>query len=299
MDIPNACVVEMPIHKGPVLSVRFNLSGDYCLSCGADRVVKLLNPHKGLLIKTYSGHSQDVRTAVASHDNSRLASGGNDRVPMVWDVGTGQVIRHLKGFGMRVNSLLFAQDSTLMIGGSDDRSVRIWDLRSRENAPTDSMSDASDAITCVAAVGTKIISSSVDGHVRVYDVRQGILHTDCIGVPVTHISVSNDGKCVLASCLDSRLRLLETDTGELLNAYTGHEATSTRAEGRLSHDDACVLSTSEDGRVIAWDIVQAVMVRQFKVFSTPVTSIDYHPHGSAFVCCGVDGMVKLFGKLGS
>jgi hypothetical protein len=137
-----------------------------------------------------------------------------------------------------------------------------------------------------------------------------------------------------------------------------------------------VLSTSEDGRVLAWDIVQAVMVRQYKVrvfclaahtlvharsksstaknithasihfsipfpscnqvFSTPVTSIDYHPHGrcrcasctlpkkltsmspqaavwcsdlpifvmmtfslSAFVCCGVDGMVKLFGKLGA
>ncbi len=53
MDIPNACVAEMPIHKGPVLSVRFNHSGDYCISCGADRVVKLLNPHKGLLIKTY------------------------------------------------------------------------------------------------------------------------------------------------------------------------------------------------------------------------------------------------------
>jgi mitogen-activated protein kinase organizer 1 len=77
--------------------------------------------------------------------------------------------------------------------------------------------------------------------------------------------VSNDGKCLLASCLDSKARLLETDTGELLNAYTGHEATSMRAEGRLSHDDACVLSTSEDGRVVAWDIVQAVMVRQFKV----------------------------------
>jgi mitogen-activated protein kinase organizer 1 len=84
-------------------------------------------------------------------------------------------------------------------------------------------------------------------------------------VPVTHVSVSNDGKCMLASCLDSKLRLLETDTGELLNAYSGHQATSMRAEGRLSHDDACVLSTSEDGRVVAWDIVQAVMVRQFKV----------------------------------
>ena len=116
--------------------------------------------------------------------------------------------------------------------------------------------------------------------------RQGILHSDCIGtcpaealfnyvfqqlylyslgVPVTHVSVSNDGHCLLASCLDSKVRLLETDTGELLNAYTGHQANSMRAEGRLSHDDACVLSTSEDGRVVAWDIVQAVMVRQFKV----------------------------------
>ncbi len=89
----------------------------------------------------------------------------------VWDVGTGQVIRHLKGFGMKVNSLLFAQDSTLMIGGSDDRSVRrlawlrllqnltllnsqvrIWDLRSRENAPTDSMTDASGAFVVLVAL---------------------------------------------------------------------------------------------------------------------------------------------------
>jgi hypothetical protein len=38
-----------------------------------------------------------------------------------------------------------------------------------------------------------------------------------------------------------------------------------RAEARLSHDDACVFSTSEDGRVIAWDIVQAVTVQQYKV----------------------------------
>jgi hypothetical protein len=151
-----------------------------------------------------------------------------------------------------------------------------------------------------------------------------------------------------------------------------------RAEGRLSHDDACVLSTSEDGRVVVWDIVQAMMVRQFQVSllllshshecccahatslpaqtntnviqpircttlrylddhmdvcrhfqlqSHPWTTIltagavatrDYEictqppsfarrdavtscpfPSFSAFVCCGVDGVVKLFGKLGA
>ncbi len=196
------------------------------------------------------------------------------------------------------------------------------------------------------------------------------------GVPITHVAVSNDGKCILASCLDSKVRLLETDTGELLNTYSGHHAASMRAEGRLSHDDACVLSTSEDGRVVVWDIVQAMMVRQFQVsflllfhthecccaHATPLpaqantnviqsircTTLRYFEShvcrhfqlqshrwttiltagaaatrddelctqlpsftrrnavtsclfssSSAFVCCGVDGVVKLFGKLGA
>jgi WD40 repeat protein len=93
---------------------------------------------------------------------------------------------------------------------------------------------------------------------------------------VTHVAVSNDGKCLLASCLDSKVRLLETDTGELLNAYSGHHATSMRAEARLSHDDACVLSTSEDGHVVAWDIVQAVMLRQFKVRAATCFAVPSH-----------------------
>jgi hypothetical protein len=49
-----------------------------------------------------------------------------------------------------------------------------------------------------------------------------------------------------------------------------------RAEARLSHDDACVLSTSEDGRVVAWDIVQAVMLRQFKVRAAACFALPSH-----------------------
>ncbi len=105
------------------------------------------------------------------------------------------------------------------------------------------------------------------------------------------MSVSNDGKCLLASCLDSKVRLLETDTGELLNAYSGHQATSMRAEGRLSHDDACVLSTSEDGRVVAWDIVQAVMLRQFKVRAAACFAVPSHLI-RVFCVCALDGRYR-------
>ena len=75
-------------HEGSVLSVRFTGraflavatgwrpaadprrpgradDGAYCLSGGRDKVVRLWNPHTGLLIKAYKGHGFEINDAVA------------------------------------------------------------------------------------------------------------------------------------------------------------------------------------------------------------------------------------------
>ena len=48
-------------HEGAVLAARFNSDGNYCLSCGKDRTVRLWNPHRGIHIKTYKSHGREVR----------------------------------------------------------------------------------------------------------------------------------------------------------------------------------------------------------------------------------------------
>lgn len=58
--------------------------------------------------------------------------------------------------------------------------------------------------------------SSVDGRVRRYDLRLGQLFSDYVGSPITCTCFSRDGQCTLVSSLDSTLRLLDKDTGELL-----------------------------------------------------------------------------------
>lgn len=47
-------------HTGSVNAVRFNTTGQYCVSAGADRTVCLWNPKKQLLIKSYTGHGYEV-----------------------------------------------------------------------------------------------------------------------------------------------------------------------------------------------------------------------------------------------
>lgn len=58
-------------HEGPVLAVRFNRTGAYALTCGKDRTFRLWNPHKGVLVKTYTGHAHEVRDVACAADNSR------------------------------------------------------------------------------------------------------------------------------------------------------------------------------------------------------------------------------------
>lgn len=46
------------------------VDGEYCMSCGSDKSVKLWNPHKGTLLHTYAGHGYEVLDARGSSDNS-------------------------------------------------------------------------------------------------------------------------------------------------------------------------------------------------------------------------------------
>lgn len=51
-------VVEMP-----------TVDGDYCLTCGSDKSLKLWNPYRGALLKSYTGHGFDVLDAHSSCDS--------------------------------------------------------------------------------------------------------------------------------------------------------------------------------------------------------------------------------------
>lgn len=82
-------------HEGAVLAVRFNRDGNYCLSCGKDRTLRLWNPHTGAQVKTYKSHAREVRD-VHSWDNAELISCGAGRQIFYWDVASGRVIRKFR-----------------------------------------------------------------------------------------------------------------------------------------------------------------------------------------------------------
>jgi mitogen-activated protein kinase organizer 1 len=153
-----------------------------------------------------------------------------------------------------------------------------------------------DTVMSVVLTKTEIIGGSVDGTVRTFDMRIGREMSDNLGQPVNCISISNDGNCVLAGCLDSTLRLLDRTTGELLQVYKGHISKSFKTDCCLTNSDAHVIGGSEDGLVFFWDLVDAKVLSKFRAHDLVVTSVSYHPKEDCMLTSSVDGTIRVWKK---
>ncbi|CAM9982030.1 unnamed protein product [Discosporangium mesarthrocarpum] len=304
----------LPGGDGPCFTVRFTGDGKYCLTAGKDRTIRLFNPHRAnpekvsrrdkgdleeaLLVKSYAGpHGYDILDVAVLPDNSRFASCGEDKIAFIWDVSTGKVVRRMQGHEQRINACCFNGEGSVLFTASYDKTVRAWDMRSQNRSPIQTLLGCKDSATSVAITptGDEIVVGCVDRRVRTYDVRAAKVHEDDVHAPVTHASVSNDGKCILTSCLGGVVRLLEKASGVQLNQYTGHLHGSYRMESWLTNSDAHVISGSEDGNVYLWDLVEANVVHVLRHHKRPVCSLSYHPQDNLLLTASYDGTTILWG----
>ncbi|KAL6308147.1 nuclear mRNA splicing protein [Sparassis latifolia] len=286
-------------HKGAVHVVRYAKgSAKYILTGGQDRSVRLWNPELGTQIKVYAAHGYEVLSISVSHDNSKFASSGGDRSVFLWDVMTGATIRRIPGHMAKIFTVEFNEDASVLASGSYDNTVKLWDLRSQNRQAIQVLDEAHDAVQTLHVGPTYIITGSVDGYVRTYDLRMGELRSDFIGNPVAAVVPSQDGQTYLATTLDSHVRLMDMSTGTMLNDFTGHTNTSYRCRACFGHGEASVICGDEKGMVWAWDLVDAAPLQPNpppKVHHKVITWVEHHPIDSdELVTSSADGTVKVW-----
>lgn len=293
--LPSQLQHSLTGHDGPVLAVRFNKAGTYCLSAGRDRTIKLWNPHRGVNIKTYTGHGYDVRDVAVSADNSRFASVGGDRQLFLWDVSTGRIIRKFGGHDGVINSVAYSPNNEVLVTGGYDQAVKVWDTRARTFSPLQIMRAFADSVSSVAITASaEIVAGSVDGTVRRFDVRMGLEVCDTMAAPVTCVAVSGDGLSLLAGCMDATVRLVDKAGGDLLASYSGHKHASYSMDSCFTPSDDHVVSGSEDGKVYYWDLAEATISKAFVAHEGPVCTVAVHPNGAMLITAGTDGAVKVW-----
>lgn len=205
------------------------------------------------------------------------------------------VKRRFYGHAARINSVACSSSSEAIFSGSYDATVRIWDGRSWSHEPVQILNDAKDSVTCVKIVQnsttSEIITSSVDGNLRTYDLRMGQLRCDSIGEPITSFTLTHDKKCIVPNCLNGGIYLFEKDSMQCLMAYKDHHRAGRYSLecSVLAHDEF-ILTGSEDGEAVIYNLVDGTLVQKCQGHKQPTCSVASHPNKSSiFVSASYDG----------
>ncbi|KAJ4293635.1 hypothetical protein N0V90_008919 [Kalmusia sp. IMI 367209] len=282
-SFPTIPIAKLTGHTGPVHALAYSSGpATYILTGSADRTIRLYNPSKAPpsstaptssagyppgLINKYTAHGHEVLSIAVNDANDRFVSTGGDKSVFFWDVQTAQTVRRWTGHAGRVNRGVFGgEGDSVVVSASFDGTVKLWDVRSTSYKPIMTFDEAKDSVTDVVVFDAEIISGSVDGRVRSYDLRVGMCQVDIIGHPVTSLSVSKKGTEVLVSSLDSTVRLMDRGNGGLLKAYRDERFVNMdlRVRSTLGLNDSVVVSGSDDGMMFAWDLLEGECMHKFR-----------------------------------
>ncbi|KAJ8930386.1 hypothetical protein NQ314_016813 [Rhamnusium bicolor] len=290
------CLSTIDCNQGAVRAVRFNVDGSYCLTCGSDKKLKLWNPYRSLLLKTYGGHGNEVLDACGSCDSSQIVSCSSDKSVIIWDVSTGQPLRRLRGHAATVSCVKYNEESTIVVSGSFDNTVMCWDIKSRSQNPIQTLKDAKDCITSLQVTDHEILTGSVDCTFRRYDLRNGSCDADFVAAAITSVSFSHDGQCILVSSADNTVRLFDKSSGEMLGEYVGHRTDDINIESAIITNDNFVLSGSISGELWCWDLINAKVVNKLvHNVGKVLNSLSIHPKEDVVLTSSV-GTIKIWGQ---
>ena len=89
----------------------------------------------------------------------------------------------------------------------------LWDLLSRNNKPIQTLSDFRDSVTKVHQTATQIIASSVDGYLRVFDIRMMKMLSFGQYESINSFDMGLDLSFAAISTLDSSIHLQDISDG--------------------------------------------------------------------------------------
>ena len=131
--------------------------------------------------------------------------------------------------------------------------------------------------------GTKIVTASGDGTVRVWDSRSGgeLLRLEGHSDIVNAASFNADGSQIVSASYDGSIRLWDAGSGRPLRQLEGHGGGISTAE--FSADGTKILSASQDGTVRLWEVATGRELLVIDEDEAGVTAAHFSPDGTKIV----------------
>jgi WD40 repeat protein len=141
--------------------------------------------------------------------------------------------------------------------------------------------------------GRRIVSASIDGAVRVWDVRTGAqIAVMRSGLITMCAAFSPDGRRIVSASWDQSVRVWDAGNGAQIAVLRGHELSVNSAA--FSPDGRRIVSASTDGTVRVWDARTGAPIAVLRGHTYAVSSAAFSPDSRRIVSASYDKTVRVW-----
>lgn len=308
LETPNSAAIN---------TVKISPDGTKLAACSADATIKVFDISDGKLVCELAGHTKGISDVAFLPINSNiLASCSDDLTIRIWSLTKQKCVRILKKHTYHVTVIRFTTKGNILVSGSADETITIWDLSNGKTLKT--LAAHLDPVSSLSITpdNTIIVSASYDGLMRLFDLELGqCLKTlvynsashgtatastsDVVNFPISNVEILPNGKYILSSSLDGKLRLWDYMDSRVLKTYLGvdngpiSELFSCGARFVTATERPLIVSGSDSSGLLFWDVQTKEIVHR-QEFSAPVMSVDVLDGGREIVASTKDGMIRVF-----
>ncbi|XP_040037012.2 PWP2 small subunit processome component isoform X1 [Gasterosteus aculeatus] len=215
---------------------------------------------------------------------------------LVWEWQSESYVFKQQGHFNNMASLAYSPDGQYIATGGDDGKVKVWNANSGLCFVTFTEHTSSVTNVTFTSSGFVIVSASLDGTVRAYDLhRYRNFRTFASPRPAQFSSLAVDvgGELVSAGAQDSfEIFLWSMQTGRLLEVLGGHEGPVSCLS--FSPVRSVLASASWDRTVRLWDMLDSWQVKETLLLTSDGLSVTYRPDGQELAVATLNGEISFW-----
>lgn len=203
-----------------------------------------------------------------------------------------------QGHASEMSCIAYSPDGQYIVTGGEDAKVKLWNVSNGFCFVT--FSEHTSAVTAVEFSATKkfLISSSLDGTVRAYDItRYRNFRTFTSPRPVQFCSVAIDcsGEFVVAGGQDVfEIYLWSMKFGRLLEVLSGHEGPVVSLAFAPTVASSTLVSGSWDKTIKIWNCLESSGDHETIEIMSDVTAVAFKPNGEEVAVAALNGNIQIF-----
>jgi WD40 repeat protein len=235
-----------------------------------------------------------VTGMVFDAEGRRLCTTTYETGVRLWDAGTGALLAALPELaGVDTGWAQLSRDGTaIACPGAAAGSLVVW---TADGGPRTIAGHAA-AVRNVAfdPEGRRVVSASLDGSARVWDVASGaeLLALESPAGPVRWAEFGLDGRVVVTCEEDSTARVWDAATGALLHELAGGPGAVSQCAVAPRGDRVVILGTGDDPRVYA--LADGALLAVLRGHAGGVGGASFSADGSRILTSGLDDAVRLW-----